>query len=535
MIAKLIKRVLMLILAVLALTDVLTGARTMLYSGDEIFNLDAILTFFRTGDYTTGHFGGFPFDPVISSGVLATWPSGLGFLLGGNLYAARAFGATLQLLVLIGLGFCGARLWRMDREDAVLFALTAWTALLFVGNHELRIINPGEMWGFAFALAGVLAAGGSLRAAAFCWGLATWLCKIIYLPFTGLLLLVALTTRPRGAGAPAGTVESLRKGASLALWFVAPLLAWMTLIWLRHDARTVVGWAGAYLVFVTKHVADISLEPSALPGFTGWQFAPGWSPASFLSYGSAVTRPALIPLGVGPAVFLVYLAADYLGDKRTGWPEHAYLSAVTLAVTLFGIWFLTADPTQWGRHLLPAIYVSAALGIHCSLRLWSWMPRSPLLSRSLGLVLAAGVTAAAYQRTATMVEEVGWKASYAKACHGPAVTQPPCWQDRAQNAIFRLTQELCGLDQARFDEVCMEQNGAQYLARAADLARANLADPGTVATAGYMMVYVQRWSYSTLDSFLRDLQPLTCRHDDALLRLYLRETGLALAVDPSCS
>ena len=122
MIWRSVKIVLLVALLAVSVADTTILARNTLYSGDEIFNLDAILNFLTRGDYTTTQFGGYPFDPVVSSGVLATWPFGIVFHTGGSLYAARLACALLQLVAVFALVYRLARHHALCPLDAGLFA-----------------------------------------------------------------------------------------------------------------------------------------------------------------------------------------------------------------------------------------------------------------------------------------------------------------------------------------------------------------------------------------------------------------------------
>lgn len=532
MITTVVRRVLLLALVASALLQLTAQAWLALYTADEILNLDAVLTFFRSGDYTTKHLGGFPFDPAVSTGLLATWPAGLGYRLTGSLYGARLVDGALQLAAFIALVAACARRWHWSRENAAVFALSMWSALLLVGDHELRVTHPGELWGATFLLSGVLALRYSPRLAALCWGLAAWLCKIVYLPFALPLLLVALTTGP-GPDFDSGPARR-RRQAALVSWFLSPLIGWLALVAMRHDLATATGWLGAAFVFVTRHATGLALEPSVLPGYEGWRFEPTWTPASFLARGSRTTIPILLPLALGPLAYLASQIADRLRDRPSNPLQHVCVSVMTLAVCIFGVWFLLLDPTQWTRHLLPASYVSLAVATVLARRQWNELRLSTAVSAAFGLVLVAAVAVLASRHSAKLLVRASNQASYASACRGGDVTVPPCRQDGALAELAKVTKDTCGARRPAIDQACLREHRARLLEHAAKLARAHSSDPGAVTMAGYMMVFVQRWAYPDTGSFLADLRPLTCRQADALLRLYLRQTGLAVEADAVC-
>jgi len=523
------------VLGALAITDLWARSHAMRYSGDEIFNLDTVITLYRTGDYTTRHLGGHPFDPVVSAGVVTTWVDGLVFMLGGSLFQARLLDGLLHLLVVTALAFALARSRGVDRLAAVALSLAVWVATLLVTGQELRIINGGEIWAFAYLAAGTFLIDRRPRAACFLWGLAVWLGKIIYLPFATVLLVVTIASRiraDRARGHLPGLLAPVREAATLLLAFMLPLLAWMSIVWLSTDTATLLAWSSSYVVFVVHHSTGIHL--AWLPVMQGWDFDPGWISAPFLSWGPAFFLPALVPLALAPLALVAYGVLMRRGTVRSTGRDATYLFVTGAMVTAFGAWFLAVDPTQWGRHLLPGIYVSVALALYCALDVWRQLPPRSQARRRYALVACASMavlSALSATRIADYVERMHWKASYAKTCRGNAVLEAPCMQDGALFEIVTLAREVCDITGDPFDpaEQCMTRERTELLGRAMQLARQTGDPRETIYRGGYMTLLIQSYNYPFEDDFVADFTPLTCAPMDSMLRDYLESAGLDIA------
>jgi len=533
-----LKGLLLVLLFVLSVAEIHERARAMIYAPDEIHNLHPIITFYSTLDYTTTSQGGFPFDPVLSAGLLATWLNGLVFHLGGNLFTMRLLSGLTHFGVAIALAFAFLRTRALPVLDAAVIAVAIWAAMIPVGNHELRIINPGEMWGFFYLVGGTFFIRRSPRTAAFFWGLATWLVKIIYLPFA-FALLVGLALAEKGER----NMELFSRPfmlvvARLAFIFCVPLLMWMALIWLRYDTRTLLLWASTYVTFVAKHAAGISLN---LPVYEGWRFHPPWDDPPFLSWGWKFTGPYLIPLGLALSALLVHTALRLLGWLRMSKRDAACVTAASVALLLELIWFFAFDPTHWGRHLMPAIYVAIALGIYCVVDIWCRTTWSPTASWAWGLAVYAAILAAgsqSYAFTAEYIASWGWKTSYAKACRGLDVLLPPCGHGETLLMLSPLTKALCQSDRNPFDprEDCMWRKRREYLAHAVSILETPDRQPKEVLSAGYLIMLIQAYDYYTESEFLTDIGSLICDEPAEPLQRRLEEVGFDIAwLKTNCS
>jgi hypothetical protein len=294
----------------------------------------------------------------------------------------------------------------------------------------------------------------------------------------------------------------------------------MVLIWLRYDAATLGPWLVAQVAFVARHAFGVSIPLTPAGRFAGWRFEPDWPDASFFSYAAFTVIPTLLTLAVGPLTLALSHLADAPGRERPPMLRMHLRAGVAVAV-LFGVWFLLFDPTQWDRHLLPAIYGSAAMAAYCALEIAGTQSRVARRMRALALPACAAITlivAAIAVITFPGLSEP----SYARACRGDRVIEPPCFQDRAVALMSDWDQELCGGQQE-----CVRQRREVFLDRAIALGR-TVNDPPTVYTGGYLVLLLRQLAYTTRSSFLHDLTPHFCAHDDGLLWSYLAHAGVDL-------
>jgi hypothetical protein len=317
----------------------------------------------------------------------------------------------------------------------------------------------------------------------------------------------------------------LRTSAALLASFLTPLVVWMVVIWLRYDTQTLVAWCFSYVTFVAKHGAAVSLR--GLPTYSGWAFDPAWDNQTFLSGGWEYVRTYLIPLGVAALALAVHTTLRLFGVVRPSRRATVFLLATVVALGIEFIWFFAFDPTQWGRHLMPALYVAIALGAYCladirrntTTRRWQ---------RIAWAVAVLAVSIASVRYVADYVEFNRWHASYSRSCRGLGVLRPPCSQNDAIKLIAEWTRELCHTERNPFDpaEPCMSNERARFLARAvAVLEHPDRTGP-EVHAAMYTIIVLQNYNYHRRREFLEDFLPLVCGKSAGVLYERLRDGGM---------
>jgi hypothetical protein len=519
-------------LAAICLADIYYRCRWEIFFPDEVYNLDPILTFFRTGDYTSVSQGNHPFDPVLSSGILATWLNGLVYVIGGTLYRERLASALVQFGLVTYFAYRLLRSRGVVARDALVVALGAWTALILAGCHYLRIINAGELWGFVYLVAGCSFAERAPRLAAFVWGLGTWLAKITFLPFSGALLAalaLAESLRPVTGANSTFVGRLLVNSARLGFAFVAPLLLWMALIVVRYDFATLEHWMSSYVTFVAKHAADVRIAD--LPVYENWRFDPPWTDVPLLSFGWPVTARYVGPLVVGAAAVVIYALLRVAGVVRSTLTETCLLVGASAAGAAAVTWFFTLDPTQWGRHLMPSIYVSVFVALYCVSEIYRTLAARPIVAAFIWVLAYAAVLTGAYYAygvTRDYAASNYWRLSYAQACRGSNVLLPPCQNNDTLDLVEKLGKEWCGPDTHMFSptDYCKGNNRKRIVEHAVDILADANAPERLVHTGGYLLTLIQVYDYENRESFMDDFAPIVCGRPADPLHARLRTLGV---------
>jgi hypothetical protein len=437
----------------------------------------------------------------------------------------------VQFAIATYLAFRLLRARRVAPVHALAIALGTWTTLIVVGCHYLRIINAGELWGFIYLAAGFFFVERTPRLAAFVWGLGTWLVKIIYLPYSGLLLLALALGETLESRRDAQGALSLRLFTNLTrvgLAFIAPLLLWMALIVVRYDFATLEHWVFSYVTFVVKHAADVQV--AQLPVYEGWRFNPDWHAMPlFRDWRDGLSYVG--PIIAAGVALVAYVMLRVAGVVRSSVRDTLLLAAVSIALAAAVTWFFTLDPTNWGRHLMPAIYVAVAVLLYCGAEIYRSVRTVRFAPVVVGVIAYACVLTGsyyAYAATRNYVDTVGWKPAYSPTCRGPAVLDPPCFNNETLNLIDALGKEWCGPATQMFSptDYCKVNNSQRIVAHAIDV----LADPDAherlVHTNAYLLTLIIYYDYLERERFLADLGPLICRRPKEPLHERLNALGL---------
>jgi hypothetical protein len=224
--------------------------------------------------------------------------------------------------------------------------------------------------------------------------------------------------------------------------------------------------------------------------------------------------------------------------------ETIFLCAIVAALAAAIGWFFAFDPTQWGRHLMPAVYVAVAVGVYClaDVRRASALLRHPYVERVLYAALVVAIFFPA--RAALDYSEFwGWQASYARTCRAGDVLSPPCSQNDGLRLITQWAGDICHTANP-FDpgDHCMSDDRAKFLARAVE----ELENPATperqVYSAMYSIVVIQYYTYQRRplgvlneEDFLADFAPLVCGKSGGVLYDRLAAGGMNVdAVRKAC-
>ena len=333
------------------------------YFVDEILNAQAASTLFREGNYS-GWFIGGNFPTGISSGIAATWVSGLVFLFGGNLFLARLLTGLFvfaQLLILI---FLFAR--RKFSEPAVAMAVAViLTSLLFHLPYWFGFIQSlGEMQGALFVGWGLLILGRCPLLSFFLLGVAVWHCKLMYLPMTGLLI-AAYVVSEEG-----GWKKKIGAAVKAGLMFMLPMMLWWALIWIRFDLPTVLASTRNYIGFASGYHSGVSgASPSA-----GWTLGQRLERLEWANL-SLVNRTEMLILFLGPLVLTAIVLPRYFTWRNGRRDILLFLAAVT-ALLLYMYWYFLVSPMMWVRQVSPGLYLGFALIFFLAARVRAFFTRT---------------------------------------------------------------------------------------------------------------------------------------------------------------
>ncbi len=341
------------LVAAAALLTAAQGVRTVRLADqlpsfvDEMVNTQAAVSFFRSGNYTSTTIPGV-FPPAISSGVLATWPSALPFLLGtGTLFEARLCLGAWWWLTGTVLVFAFLRRRGVAPSLAAALAGLVWAALFLVPYTAGHLHNLGELggaiflgWG-AFLLPGRPFLGGLLL------GASVWGCKLIYLPAALALAVGVVLPAANEASALPRRERCLRLAAGLAVPLVA-LLAWITV---GFSVQHTLAWCSQWLAFVLHGGSGVADRPAG-------SLVERLLTLEWPTY-STTLRVRLLALTFGPAAGVALVLA---GTRlRPAPPLRPALVALAATLCLHGAWYFLYSPFMYLHHMQPAMLVGFGL------------------------------------------------------------------------------------------------------------------------------------------------------------------------------
>lgn len=318
---------------------------------DETINTQAVVKFFASGEYSADQTQ--PFEPRISTGLLATWPSGVAI----NFARCSLWGARLVLMIIYGLSgyllfFMALRSNNLSASISFIYSLVIWALLARSPYFDGYIYNLGEypaaLW-FGF---GVLAiAHDRYLLGAFLMGCATWGCKFIYIvpSAAGLLGLVAGGSR----------INNYRRIIKVSFCFLLPLLVWMTWIYVKTDFPTLKSWVNSAVSFVLRGNSGMD-QNAVIHGLLNRLSSPKleWSAYSLLRKTWIIVSLFL------PIIFTL------LAWKTTPRKEKFILLATSLSTLIFAIWYFLFHPYMWIRHIQPGLFLGYGVIMFFSFRFY---------------------------------------------------------------------------------------------------------------------------------------------------------------------
>ena len=293
------------------------------------------------------------FFPEMTTGLLSTWPSAIGWTLGGDLIGARIALIVYDLVLLLGVGYAAMRtVFRLERALALsLAALVCAAVLLVIPDAPWIVVHvQGELSGAAWLAAGYLLLPSYPRLAALVLGLCVWHTKIIYAPFA----LVGIA-RSAWTNAPSWPRRARLLLVQL-LVFLVPLVGWMLLILIRIGSDGfAVWWTGHLNWFVQGH-----------SGLSGGPFVRGlWqrlaSPRlDWRDLTLATKARVLALLFVPPVVLVATVVRRRRAGERNTTDDFLRLALAGLGL-VFAWWYFFWNDFMWVRHIDPMLIVGLAV------------------------------------------------------------------------------------------------------------------------------------------------------------------------------
>ncbi len=375
--------------AVLTLADLGKAVRLadrLTYFVDEVVNTEAAVSFFRHGNYTSTPIGGV-FPPAISSGLVATWPSALPFLVGdGTLFQARVCLGVWCWFAGFALALTFLRRRGVDWPLGAALAAFAWATLYLVPYAQGHVQNLGEIagaltlgWG-ALLLRERPLLGGAALGAAVVGG------KLLYLP--AALALAAVDIAP----AARGSSHARRRAALVVLGLVLPLAVHQAWIAVGFGPTRVGEWWAAFVRFVADGGSGLG-SGTALPlaerlRTLEWHAYPG------------VVRYRILLFTAGAAVaVLAALPLRRRLELPRGAPARLVAVAVVIGVSL--AWYLWRSPFMYIRHIQPAMLLGLGVWLYLGWHVLAVVARG----RRLWSLVAVALLALSVRHLASTVRE----------------------------------------------------------------------------------------------------------------------------------
>lgn len=365
------------------------GAR---HFGDELHNIVAAANLFETGfhNYVGPEVR---FKQQLSVGIAASWTSGVGWILGGDLWSARLGFMGLQLfLTVLGFWIGLKRFFGFRPLDAALGALTLYllTLLIVPYANASSIYVIGEFPGWSYLLLGAVLMGAQPLLGAVLIGLCVWNAKIIYLPFAVALLLPPILAR-RVRALPLIVAFMSSYLAYLSWIVVASGLSglWENLSFISHNATSAfMGFSGAKMEGAEAVVKVPLFERLSSPLLE-------WHRNTF-SDRVKVLGCCLLPI--------LLLTVDFirrwkqqpprkLSDLFTrSWESQWIRLGLLSGLVLLTLWWFALHAQMFIRHFQPALFVGWTVVIYYALmgaRSMSsdWQRRMPALGAVLVVAL----------------------------------------------------------------------------------------------------------------------------------------------------
>ncbi len=309
------------------------------YFVDESIHFTAAAANFFSDLNYTGYSFNRPFDPRMSSGIAASWPTGLSWNAGFSIFTQR-----ILLIVYCWGQFLVASFFLLKRFGySKYFSICAAAFLwMFVLRHIPNTIgfiqNLGEVAAGIFLLWSVVLFPVIPIFAFISLGISVWLAKLVFLPVAFAL----------GATYWLSTAQLHKKEffrfSKFLLAFFLPLAIWILLIITRF------GWDG-FVQWIIEYHRFVFLEgPSVARGEMKLSFMERLSRLEWGTFNLTLKMKILIYI-FGPSLF-----GYFLFHRGSRWEKIFSILAPGI-LFLYSYWWFFLNPEMYLRHFHPALFL----------------------------------------------------------------------------------------------------------------------------------------------------------------------------------
>lgn len=343
----------------LALMGFLMARRFLIWDAMQGAFIDEIFTVFASKRFLTEwvyspRSAPIGYEVSVSSGLLSTLPGGLGWLVDGTVFGARATFFCYHLILWTGLlvvYFKTVIRFDFKTTGVALMATVLLTANTLPYIHALSTYILGEWPGVIFLGIGYLVFLKHPRLGSFIFGLVAWHTKFIYLPFAVLPIVFD----------PFKDKRISLKEIFIRLSFVAlpGILLWVLIL-------LITGVDGLSLYFVKQIKGSIIVWDEVTASKSNPNFVKAgnnlFKRLNTLSWSfySTSEKIKILFLSFSGIILSAYLCFKARAKSNLGY----FYFSLSLLLLSFTVWFFFFHSEMWIRHFFPSLAFSFALLLH---------------------------------------------------------------------------------------------------------------------------------------------------------------------------
>lgn len=341
---------------------------------DEMYNVIAPLNLWRFGLYSPDaivqsgviQVG---YESSVSSGIVTTWPAGVGWLYSKNLFGARLAFMIWNFVGILALGFLVSK-WM---ESKKILKNIFWICLGYLGAflcvpyfHVLSTMVLGEAGGAILLGIAYTQLWRRPELATFLLGVVVWHTKFIYLPFALVGIAAQVATFP--------PKEWIKRSFYGFLIMMAPLLLWWVVIlataggagfWKYLTVQTEI-----FFGFLKGYSSVVDPEALAKTQPVKGLFNRLTDPKMEWSFYALSDKVKIVSMLFIPPLLLGYRVVMRRLKGREDLPRDVLEVGIGLSLLAFAYWYFFMHIRMWIRHLDPALMVGYGVIVFCLLEIY---------------------------------------------------------------------------------------------------------------------------------------------------------------------